>query len=236
MSEGVKESEPATSEPAKVEAQSPAERNFRRLEASRDAAIERAARAEAELAAKRAAEDYARANSQPDRHPLDGVDYAEPQHIKAALAYESKSNRREAERIASEMFEKRDREQKQKNFLRDLKRDYRDYDSVVTEEAVEELKRSAPAMLRSISKSDDPYEAGEAIYEAIKARAPKSAEKSVQQKVSDNQTNGYFVPPGYGTAPQIHTSAQDFNPRNPQHAEKGKEMYRKLVELKNRGF
>ena len=84
------------------------------------------------------------------------------------------------------------KEQEKSQFLDKLKREFSDFEEVVTPETLAILEETNPRLANLIAKSKDPYEIGLQSYEYIKAlnlsdKAPqKRRAKEVEKKIEEN--------------------------------------------------
>lgn len=206
MSEGVNTPAPAAPESSDRDV------NFRRLEAAREQ--EREARIRAELHnqhMQKELENIKQMLQPAEKDPLDDVDEYDPAAMKAMRERERERNRREAETIAKKTYEKMDAERNQKNYLSRLKSEHGDYDQVMNENSIVNLEKSDPVFVQAVLKIPDEYERRKITYDRLKAINSQSQAPSIKEKVAENASNPYYIPPGSGTP-----AAVDYDLKSPQ--------------------
>ena len=215
MTEGVKDQETAAPEKPVQEGRSRDE-NFRRLEAAREAANERAIRAEAQAEAMQREIENIKIMLQPkEKDLLEGVeDYIDKDRFRAVMAQKEAQLKREAEQIESktyvEMEAQRHKEEKD-NFQKRLRNSYQDFDDVMTEENILKLERSDPEFLETVLDIEDPYKRREKTYKRVKKELQRTVAPSIKEKVQENAQNPFYIPSSSGTSNQ----AIDFDVRTP---------------------
>jgi hypothetical protein len=186
------------------------EYNFARLRQEKERAIAAAeqayaekARLEAEIEKIRLQASKVRAPEFEENEDDDDEPYVNRKGLKKVLSkfdqnIESKIDER-AQAIAKRILE----EERQKNFVFQLKSEYRDFSDVVTADTLEKLQTTNPKMARIIDQMPDGYEKGQMVYETIKTMGlHKKPEPSVKEKVEQNMRNPYYYPStaGHGSA------------------------------------
>lgn len=215
MTEGVNNQETAAPEKP-VHEVSDKERNFRRLEAAREAEREARIRAEVQAQAMQREIENIKMMLQPkEKDLLEGVeDYIDKDRFRAIMAQKEAQLKREAEAIArktyAEMEAQRQKEEKD-NFQKRLRSSYEDFDDVMTEENILKLERSDPEFLETVLDIEDPYKRREKTYKRVKKELQKSVAPSVKEKVQENLQNPFYIPSSHGTSNQ----AIDFDVRTP---------------------
>jgi hypothetical protein len=126
-----------------------------------------------------------------------------------------------AQAIARKILE----DERQKNFVFQLKSEYRDFNDVVTADTLAKLDQTNPRMAAIIDRMPDGYEKGQMVYETIKTMGlHKKPEPSVKEKVEANLRNPYYHPTTSGSGTQ---QMGDFSPGGKKSA------YEKIQALKN---
>lgn len=229
MTESVKQEVATPEKKAEAIQTSDKELNFRKLEQAREA--EREARMRAEMQAemlKKEIESIKEMMKPPEKDPLDGIDdIVDPQILKAKFAKERETLAREAERIAKQTYERLEQEKNKSNFLQRLKQEHADFDQVMTENNIAKLEETNPVFLKAVLQIPDEYERRKIAYEYIKSNQVRKEEKpSIQEKVQENMTNPYYIPPGSGTP-----TAVDYDLHSPLAR---KQAYEKLKQAQRR--
>lgn len=203
--------------------------NFRRLEAAKDA--EKEARIRAEMQAeqlKREMEEIKQLLKPKEVDPLDDVeDFVDPARLRAKLEKEREAFRKEASKIANEIYESKRREDEQKNVIPKLKSQFSDYDEVMNEDNLIRLEQENPEFLEAVLDIKDDYKRRKLTYDYLKKSvkvAPQ--EPSIKQKVEENQRNPYYFESGSG-----NPMALDFDVKSPQARETA---YQKLKQAQRR--
>lgn len=204
--------------------------NFARLRQEKERAVAAAQDAIAEKERLQQEVEKVRAQAEKMRVPEidededDDEPYVNRKGLKRVLSkldqsIESKIDER-AQAIAKRILE----EERQKNFVFQLKSEYRDFNDVVTSNTLEKLQEVNPRMAAIIERMPDGYEKGQMIYETIKTMGlHKKPEASVKEKVEQNMRNPYYHP---STAGQGTVAMGDFT-------EAGKKAaYEKVEQLK----
>lgn len=217
MTEGVKElvtAKPDVEVKPQTAQVSDKEMNFRRVEAQREEARDRAVKAEMEAALLKQRLDMMEARNQPKEiDPLDSVeDYVDPKSLKASLEQREKRFKREAEDIAERKFKEYKQKEEKQNHMQRLRSEYTDFGTVMTEDNVVELEKTNPEFVQSLLHIEDDYERKRLAYNYIKRNArPKEDRPSIKDKVQENLTNPYYIPASTGTP-----SAVDFDLKSPK--------------------
>lgn len=196
--------------------QSDKEYNFARLRQEKERAIATAEQAiaekrllEAEVEKIRGQQHKMRVPEMDEEDEVDDEPYINRKGLKKVLSrfdqnMESKIDER-AQAIARRILD----EERQKNFVFQLKSEYRDFGDVVTAETLEKLDKTNPRMAAIIDRMPDGYEKGQMVYETIKTMGlNKKPEASVKEKVEQNMRNPYYHP---STAGQGATAMGDFS-------------------------
>lgn len=208
------------------------EYNFARLRQEKERAIATAEQAiadrqrlEAEVEKIRGQQSKMQVSELDDEDGVDDEPYINRKGLKRVLSkldqsIESKIDER-AQAIAKKILD----EERQRNFVFQLKSEYRDFGDVVTAETLERLDKTNPRMAATIDRMPDGYEKGQMVYETIKTLGlHKKPEASVKEKVEQNMRNPYYHP---STAGQGATAMGDFTPAGQKAA------YDKVQALKN---
>ena len=231
MTLGVKEEQVAATPEAKAtDGQSEKSReNYRRLEAAKES--EREARIRAEMQNEQLRREMQEIKSMlapKEKDPLDDVeDYVDPARLRAKLQLERAQFQKEAERIALDIYEKRQREDEQKNHVSRLKSEYRDYDEVMNPDNIVRLEKENPVLLESILEIQDPYKQKKLAYNYLKQSTPKPAEvPSIKSKVEENLRNPYHIEASSGTPSAVQFDVNSKSARE--------EAYRKLKAAQRR--
>lgn len=206
--------------------------NFARLRqekeraiAAAEEAISQKQRLEQEIEKIRGQQQKMRAPEFEDEDEADDEPYVNKKGLKRVLSkldqnIESKIDER-AQAIARKILD----EERQKNFVFQLKSEYRDFSDVVTADSLEKLDKANPRMAGIIDRMPDGYEKGQMIYETIKTMGlHKKPEASVKEKVEQNMRNPYYHP---STAGQGSVTMGDFTQAGQKAA------YDKVSALKN---
>lgn len=206
--------------------------NFARLRQEKERAVAAAQEAMAEKERLQLEIEKVRAQAQKMRAPelededeVDDEPYVNRKGLKRVLSkldqsIENKIDER-AQAIAKRILE----EERQKNFVFQLKSEYRDFNEIVTADSLEKMQNANPRMAAIIDRMPDGYEKGQMVYETIKTMGlHKKPEPSVKERVEQNQRNPYYHPTtsGQGTA-----AMGDFSEAGRKAA------YQKIQSLKN---
>lgn len=234
MTDGVTTQETANPENKATQSQdalSNKEMNFRRLESMRDQ--EREARIRAEMQAEHMRKELEEIKTMlrpKESDPLDEVeDYVDPARLRAKLDKERASYERKAKEIARETYESIEREREQKNYLQRLKSEFSDFDQVMNPDNLNILAQNHPAFVESVLNIPDEYTRRKIAYQYVKSAIPRSEERpSIKDKVEENKTNPYYIPPGSGTPTAVEFDIRSKNARN-QAYEKLKQAQRRPI-------
>lgn len=200
MTVGVKDQEAAEPD---VKASSDKELNFRKLEEARLREREEKMRLEMQNETLQNELKEIKEYLKPkERDPFEDIDdYIEPE-VKKALV--DKFNRfgssfeRKAEEIAEKKYQEIQRQKEEaekKNFLPKLQNEFNDFDQVMTEQNIMEIGEKDPTFLQTVLMVPDEYEKRKFLYQRIKAnKSNAEPEKTVQDRVRQNQKNPYHVP------------------------------------------
>lgn len=230
--DGVKTEVAPVDQAAQAEArQNDKEFNFARLRQEKERAVAVAQEAMADKERLQQEIEKVRAQASKMRTPefeeddeVDDEPYVNRKGLKRVLSkldqsIESKIDER-AQAIARKILE----EDRQKNFVFQLKSEYRDFGDVVTADTLEKLNQKNPRMASIIDRMPDGYEKGQMVYETIKEMGlHKKPEPSVKDKVEQNLRNPYYYPT---TSGQGSTPMGDFSPAGKKAA------YEKIKSLK----
>lgn len=201
---------------AEVARQNDKELNFARLRQEKERALAAAEHAMAEKERLQAEIDRIKAQSSKMRAPefeeedeVDDEPYINRKGLKRVLSKLDQSiESRIDERIAA-ATKKALEEERQRNFVFQLKSEYRDFNDVVTAETLEKLQATNPRMAAIIERMPDGYEKGQMVYETIKTmKLHQKPETNVKERVEKNQQNPYYIP---STAAGVVSSTGDFS-------------------------
>lgn len=224
MSEGVNDQAIAKPEETGAQVQEQlsdkGERNFRRLEASRD--IEREARIRAEMQAETLRNEIQSIKQmlQPkEKDPLEDIDDIQDldrNKLKEILSIREAQLQKKFDEALPQKLEEFERNKRRTNFRETLRQTYPDYDEVMNPDVIAYVQEREPEVVERISSRKDPYERCEEAYHFFKtmkkymAPAKASDSPSIKEKVEENMNNPYFIPSGQGTPPP----AVDFDVRS----------------------
>lgn len=214
MTEGVNEQEIANPETKTEVSVSDKEYNFRRLEAAKEEAKERAMKAEMENSLLKQRLEMLEQRLEPkEQDPLEGVeDYVDPARHKASLYQLEKRLEKRLKKEAEEAAERKLQEQAKQNHMVRLRSEYPDYDQIMNEKNVMHFEQTNPEFLQSMTYVQDDYERKKLAYnffkKNLKAPEPKP---SIKEKVEENAKNPYYIPPGSGSP-----AAVDFDIKSPE--------------------
>ena len=211
MTDGVKSVEVA---PPEVSLPSEkARENFARLQAAKEAEVEKRIRAEEQnkMLAMRLSELEERSRPQ-EKDPFDGLDDLDEKTanaIKRKIEMETSRVKREAEEITRRAIDEHDAKKEKGSFMQRLKSQFHDYDNVMNEGNIARLEQTDPVFVRALGNIGDDYERRLLAYERIKKLPTEEPKPSIKDKVDENRTNPYFIPPATGTP-----SAMDYDLRS----------------------
>lgn len=133
---------------------------------------------------------------------LDDDGYVESKKLKRTLSKFEQKLEQKIERKAEEKARLLLDEERQRSSIYHLKTEYRDFDQVMTEDAVNKFAEKFPAMASTIMEIPDEYKRKKMAYETIKNLGihEKQKEVTAQERVDKNQKNLYYTPSGIGTS------------------------------------
>lgn len=209
--DGVKAEVAPAEQNVQVEAkQNDKEFNFARLRQEKERAVALAEQAmaekqrlEAEVEKIRAQAEKMRAPEFEDDDEQDDEPYVNRKGLKKVLSKLDRSIESKIEERIEAATKRALEEERQKNFVFQLKSEYRDFNDVVTADTLEKLQTTNPRMAAIIDRMPDGYEKGQMVYETIKTMGlHKKPEPSVKEKVEQNMRNPYYYPSttGHGSA------------------------------------
>lgn len=209
------------------------ERNFRRLEESRDKEREARIRAQVEAEELKKRLDHIEQMMQPKEKDLlddmQDISDLDPNKFKAILSDREAKLERKAKQIAKTAIQEHEQEKKKTNFREELRRQHQDYDTVMNEQTIAYFSEREPEAVEAITAIEDPYVRCEKAYQFFRKRMPAKEEKpSIKAKVEENTQNTYMMPSGSGVPP---TGAVDFDVRSPAAQ---KAAYAKLKQAQRR--
>lgn len=191
-----------------------ARQNFARLEKAKDDERERRIKAEMESALIKQKLEMLEARNQPqEKDPLDDVvDYVDPTNYRADQDRREKRLKKEAEEIAERKFREFKQQDEQQNHMQRLQFEYPDLKDILNETNVVALEQANPEFVQSLLHIKDDYERKKLAYNFIKRGrvVPQHAVSSIKDKIEENATNPYFIPPTSGTP-----SAVDYDLKSP---------------------
>jgi hypothetical protein len=215
MTEGVKDQASANLDNTvnSRTASSDKELNFRRLEAQRDEARERAARMEQEAASMKQRLEALEERTRPKEiDPLEGAEDYDPARIKAHLEQRDRRLKKEAEDITERKFQEYKKKEEKQNHEQRLKSTFKDYDEVMTEDNVVHFEQTNPEFIASLLHITDDFERKKLAYGHFKRNLPSKEERpSIKARVEENKENPYYIAPGSGTP-----AAVDFDIKSPK--------------------
>lgn len=177
------------------------ERNFASLRQARERAeMQVMQEREARVKAEQELEAMKRRPIDDDSDDDEDDSYVDSKKLKRQLSKMEQNIERKAEDRARRIIE----EERGKNFMVQLRTEYRDFDEVLSPEAANRLAEANPVLAETILALPNEYEKRKLAYETIKSMGfhkkpePKA---SAQDLVNKNMRNPYYYPASQGSAP-----------------------------------
>lgn len=149
--------------------------------------------------------------------------YVDKRKLKKLFTKWEAKNDEKIVRTAQEIARQVLNEDRQRNFMTQLKSEHRDFDEVVNDDTIEKLKAGSPRMAAMLAGEPDEYKKHAIAYEAIKLANLHRKPENVKEKVEQNMKNPYYYPSSMGTG---GTSLGDFSSTGKKAA------YDKIQQLK----
>ena len=190
-----------------------------RLKYERELAQERAARAEAERAAREA---QLRHNPVIDDDE-DAEPYVDHKKLEKKLAKFGEQTQKQTQSEIQKAVQLALHEERKQNWI---KQNGDFYDVL---QHAEKLAQKDPELAESILEMPEGFERQKLVYKNIKAlglHKPQEKNPSIQEKIEANRRSPYYQSSGVGTSP--YSSQSDYSPQGQKNA------YEKMQELKSR--
>lgn len=169
------------SEPAQVDDK---EKNFAALR-QRTAYLEEKLEQQNSLIESLAQKEQARSEPQPEPE-VDELDSLDPDEWLTKSQFEKLAEKKTAETVRRELAKAR-REELETKLPKMIADEMPDFDSVVSQEALEYLKNNKPYLARSIAATSDPYEQAKDAYQAIRDFYPGAQVAGEKKRIEKNQ-------------------------------------------------
>jgi len=190
-----------------------------RMKYERELAQERAARVEAEKAAREAQARHNPINDDDD----DSEPYIDHKKLDKKLARFGEQAQKQTQSEIQKAVQTALHEERKQNWIK------QNGDFYEVLQHAEKLAQKDPELAESILEMPEGFERQKLVYKNIKAlglHKPQEKVSSIQEKIESNRKSPYYQPSGVGTSP--YTSQSDFSPQGQKQA------FDKMQELKNR--
>jgi len=190
-----------------------------RMKYERELAQERAARVEAEKAAREAQARHNPINDDDD----DSEPYIDHKKLDKKLARFGEQTQKQTQSEIQKAVQTALHEERKQNWIK------QNGDFYEVLQHAEKLAQKDPELAESILEMPEGFERQKLVYKNIKAlglHKPQEKVSSIQEKIESNRKSPYYQPSGVGTSP--YTSQSDFSPQGQKQA------FDKMQELKNR--